>query len=81
MASFGTAAQIPVTLSGLSQKLGVALVVLGIGLNVLSAVQHTVTMRRLARGEVLDARPSLLGIGLALLLAAIGIVMVVYLAV
>lgn len=66
--------------AGLSRWFGVALIVLGIALTAGSAAQHVSTMRRLARGQSIDPRPTWLGLSLAALLFAIGAVMTVYVA-
>ena len=57
----------------------VTLVVFGVLVNVLAAVQHVRLLRQLKRGE--PYRPSVwsLGVVVTLLLAALGVVMAVYL--
>jgi len=66
--------------TGLSRWFGVALMVMGTALTAASAAQHVSTMRRLARGQSIGARPTWLGLSLAALLLAIGAVMTVYVA-
>ena len=65
--------------SGMSLWFGAALVVLGVVVNVLAAVQHVRLLRRLERGE--PYRPTVwsLGVVVTLLLAAVGVGMVAYL--
>jgi putative membrane protein len=65
--------------AGLSLWIGTALVVLGVVVNVLAAIQHVVFLRRLARGE--PYRPSRwsLGVVVAAVLAALGVGMTAYL--
>lgn len=66
--------------AGFSRWFGVALIALGVALTGGSAGQYVSIVRRLARGQPLDPRPTWLGLVLAALLFAIGAVMVVYLA-
>jgi putative membrane protein len=65
--------------SGVSLAIGGTLVVLGVGVNVLAAVQHLRLLRRLERGE--PYRPSAwsLGVAVTLLLAAVGVALTAYL--
>lgn len=65
--------------SGLSLWIGAALIVLGVVVNVLAAVQHVRLLARLQRGE--PYRPSAwsLGVVVTAVLAALGVVMTVYL--
>lgn len=65
---------------GFSRWFGVAIVGLGVALTVGSSAQHVFTVERLGRGEPLGARPSALGITMALLLVAVGAMMTIYLA-
>jgi putative membrane protein len=69
----------PRPLTGLSLWFGATLVVLGVVVNVMAAVQHIRLLRRLERGE--PYRPAIwsLGVGITLLLAAIGVGMTAYL--
>ncbi len=63
---------------GLSVWFGSGLVVLGVGVNLMAAVQHARRLRTLDRGEVLRPRP-LFGVLVALALALIGLGMATYL--
>lgn len=69
----------PRPVSGLSLWFGATLVVLGVVVNVLAAVQHMRLLRRLERSE--PYRPTVwsLGVVVTLLLAAIGVGMTAYL--
>jgi putative membrane protein len=58
---------------------GVALVVLGVIINVVSVINHIAITRRLAAGTWQPGQPSKTAIALALLLATLGIGMAVYL--
>ena len=64
---------------GYSVWIGAALILLGLLVNVLSAVQHVKTIEQLKRGE--RYRPSRWSLGLVVtgVLAALGLVMTVYL--
>jgi putative membrane protein len=64
---------------GLSLWIGTALILMGVGVNVLAAVEHAVFLRRLRRGE--PYRPShwSLGVIVSVILAAVGVVMTAYL--
>ena len=64
---------------GLSLWIGAALLVVGVVVNVLSARNHVQLIRSLKRGEGYDPSPWSLGVVVTLLLAAIGLVMMVYL--
>ena len=66
-------------ISGLSLWIGAALIVLGVVVNLLAALQHVRLLGRLQRGE--PYRPSVwsLGVVVTLLLAGFGVVMAVYL--
>lgn len=64
---------------GLSIWAGTALVVLGVFVNVASAVSYAGTVRRLRSGTPWEPRVSILGLLTALLLAGIGVGMAVYL--
>ncbi len=59
---------------------GTALVLIGVAVNLLAALHHVRLVRDLNRGITSFNRPSTLAIGVALLLAAVGIAMAVYLA-
>jgi len=65
--------------SGLSLWIGGGLVVLGVVVNVVAAVQHVRLLRRLDRGEPYRANVWSLGIAVTLLLAFIGLVMTAHL--
>jgi inner membrane protein YidH len=62
--------------TGLSLWLGSALLIIGIAVNVGATVQHVRLLNRLNRGEVLDSYSSA-AIGVALVLAVLGLLMVV----
>lgn len=64
--------------SGRSVWIGAGLVALGVAVNVAAAVQHTRRLRTLAHGELFTPRPTF-GVTVALLLAAIGLGMTLYL--
>jgi putative membrane protein len=59
---------------------GTALVLIGVGVNLLAALHHVRLVRDLNRGITSFNRPSTLAIGVALMLAAVGIAMAIYLA-
>jgi putative membrane protein len=59
---------------------GTALVLIGVAVNVLAALHHVRLVRDLNRGVASFDRPSALAISVALVLAAVGIAMAVYLA-
>ena len=69
----------PVKTSGVSTLLGVLLVATGIVVNLAAAWRHVLLVRRLKSGETLEIRPSALAIGLALVLAVVGLLMTGYL--
>ena len=58
---------------------GVALVLLGVIINIVAVVDHLALTRQLANGTWQPGKPSKAAVSLALLLAAIGIGMAVYL--
>jgi putative membrane protein len=64
---------------GYSQWVGVALIGLGVALTAGSASMHVATIQRLNRHERFVGRPTGLGMAIALLLVAIGLVMMAYL--
>ncbi len=66
--------------TGVSQWLGVALVVLGVSVLLLASRQHHRILRRIERGEPLEPPLWSLGIVVAVLLAVVGLAMVAYLA-
>ena len=59
--------------------IGVALVVAGVLVNVLAAVDHGRVVRSLRRGDTHPATKSAMGVVLAAVLAALGLAMAVYL--
>jgi putative membrane protein len=65
---------------GFSRWFGVTLIALGIALTAGSAAQHVSVLRRLARGQHIAPQPTWLGLGLAAVLCAIGVLMTVYVA-
>lgn len=71
--------QSPAKSSGVSAVLGVCLVGIGVAVNLAAAWRHVLLIRALKKGEALTIRPSVLGIALALALAAVGLVMTFYL--
>ena len=64
--------------TGLSSRVGIALVLFGVLVNVGSTIRYLAMIRRLQRGEILD-RPSKLAIALSLGLAVIGCLAATYL--
>jgi putative membrane protein len=66
--------------SALSVPLGTALLVAGVLVNIASSVRHVRIVRALNTGAPMVAKPSTLGIVVALVLAAAGLAMAVYLA-
>jgi putative membrane protein len=68
-----------VDVTRLSQWLGAALVLLGVTVTVASAAEYARILRRLDRGESATPARSRLGIALSLVLAALGLLMAVYL--
>jgi putative membrane protein len=62
--------------TGLSLRLGTALLIIGITVNTLAIVQHVRLINRLSRGEVLDSYSGA-AIAVALILAGLGLAMVV----
>jgi putative membrane protein len=65
--------------SGFSLGVGTTLIVVGVAVNVAAAFKHWRTMRRLERGQALRFTAVSLGMGVALLLALLGLVMAAYL--
>jgi putative membrane protein len=65
--------------TGASLYAGVALVGLGVAVNVAAVMQHVATVKELRTGTWVAGRVSRLGIGLGLVLAAVGVGMGVYL--
>ncbi len=64
---------------GLSLWIGTTLVLLGVAVNVFSAIRHWQTVRRLERNQPLRFSPLSLGLIVALLLAVLGLVTATYL--
>jgi putative membrane protein len=62
-----------------SHWVGIGLIGLGVALTVGATSMHVATIRRLNRGEPFVGRPTGLGIAIALLLVAIGVLMMLYL--
>jgi putative membrane protein len=60
--------------------IGTALVLIGVAVNLLATLHHVRLVRDLNRGVISFDRPSRLAISMALVLAAVGIAMAVYLA-
>jgi putative membrane protein len=73
------ATNVPVRSTGFTLWAGTALVLAGVCVNVVSAVQHSRTIRQLNDGQDVTGRPSTTGIALSMLLAAVGLGMSVYL--
>lgn len=69
----------PIKPSGFSFWFGMSLVVLGVMVNVGAALNHVKVMRRIERGEPSFAKPSVLAITAALVLAAVGLGMAIVL--
>jgi putative membrane protein len=65
--------------SALSVPLGTALLVAGVLVNIFSSVRHVRMVHALSAGEPIGTKPSSLGIVVALVLAAAGLTMAVYL--
>ncbi len=63
----------------LSLWFGVALVLMGVAVNVMSTVHHLRIFGQLRRGELEIDRPSLLGVAASLTLAGVGVAVAVYL--
>jgi len=69
----------PVHSTGLSLYSGVALVALGVGVNVIAVMQHVRTTRELRDGTWVAGRVSTSAVVLGLVLAAVGVGMAAYL--
>jgi len=65
--------------SSLSVPLGTALLVTGVLVNILASVRHVRIVRALNAGTPVETKPSTMAIVVALLLAAAGLAMAVYL--
>lgn len=68
----------PADTGGLSVWFGSGLVLAGVAVNLIAAVQHVRRLRLLERGELFRARPTF-GVAVSLLLALIGLGMATYL--
>jgi putative membrane protein len=66
--------------TGASLPLGIALIVLGTGVNVVSAVRHRRYVRAIDDGDFRPAYGSGFATGLAILLAVVGVIMALHLA-
>jgi putative membrane protein len=64
--------------TGFSVGFGTALLLLGVLMNVIAALQHVQTVRKITRGEPFD-RPSYVAMTIAGLLTLVGLAMAVYL--
>ena len=65
--------------SGLSLWFGTALIAAGVAVNIFAGWHHWRLVRRLNRGETLTAHPLTVAVAIALFLAIVGVVMVIYL--
>jgi putative membrane protein len=65
--------------SALSVPLGTALLVAGVLVNILASVRHVRIVRCLNSGTPMVTKPSAMGIAVALVLAAAGLAMAIYL--
>jgi putative membrane protein len=80
MRELGAAAtSIPLTSSGFSVWAGTALVLVGVLVNALSAMQHIKVIHDLNAGRDVTGKPSATGVALSVLLAIVGVAMAVYL--
>lgn len=65
--------------NGFSLWFGTALIVVGVGVNILSGVQHARLVRALDRGQISLSRPSTQAVAIAFFLALVGLAMAIYL--
>jgi len=65
--------------NGFSLWFGTALIVVGVGVNILSGVQHARLVRALDRGQTSLSRPSTQAVAIAFYLALVGLAMAIYL--
>jgi uncharacterized protein (DUF302 family)/uncharacterized membrane protein YidH (DUF202 family) len=72
-------ANTPLSSTGLSLWFGTALITLGVVVNFASAWQHTQLVRQLDRGEAGRCSPVAQNVGIALVLALVGLAMAIYL--
>ncbi len=70
---------VPVKTTGLSLWIGTALILLGVIVNVLVSVENMRLMRHVHTEPPYGARSWLLGVGVALALAVLGVAMAIYL--
>ncbi len=70
---------VPVKTTGLSLWIGTALILLGVIVNVLVSAENIRLMRHIHAEPPYGARSWLLGVGVALALAAVGVAMAIYL--
>jgi len=77
LASLGTAPE-PRDLQ-MSQWVGTVMILLGVAVNILAAVQHARFIRRYARGEPMTPKVLSLGTVLSAILAALGLALAAYL--
>jgi putative membrane protein len=73
-----TEKQVVVQPTGFSVGFGTTLLLLGVLMNVVAALQHVQTVRKIQRGEAFD-RPSYVVITIAALLTVVGLAMAAYL--
>jgi putative membrane protein len=66
-------------LSGVSVPIGIGLIVIGVAVNILASINHVRFVRRLNQRLPPIGRPSALALVVALLLAAAGLAMAIYL--
>jgi putative membrane protein len=66
-------------LSGLSVPIGTALIVIGVAVNILASINHVRFIQKLNEGLPIVGRPSALALTVALVLAAAGLAMAIYL--
>jgi putative membrane protein len=71
----------PAAPSVLSLPLGVGLVLIGVVLNIVASLHHVRYVQQLNEGKLIVGRPSRLAIALALILAAAGLALAIYLAI
>ncbi|MBN2023041.1 MAG: DUF202 domain-containing protein [Pirellulales bacterium] len=69
----------PKTPTGLSLWIGTALILLGVIVNLLASAEHLWLMRQVQSEPPYGVRSWLLGVGVAFILAILGVVMAVYL--
>lgn len=69
----------PPKATGISVPLGVLLVCVGVAVCIASGSRHVLLIRALRKGEPIAIRPSILALAVAVALAAVGVVMAIYL--